>query len=488
MRTKNKKIFLTTLSALAIWAVIGWFFLYYKDFKAGTRQLVEYVPKEALAFIEFDLDKQNFNVYLEEQPPAKKLLEKFMLTNELPASIWRGHIAIDKLALVLFQNDQHQGKFDKAWLVHGRGEIRQLEATALADYYYATRSKQIAVISKSKHAMDLMARHNVIDSLDIAYSDEDADEFIYGYIKVGLLSDKFKGILNNDLIESNPWLGINKEETINWQIGISDEGNILLSFNLGNGKIKKTRGMETEPTNKFLKLDRTIMARDLDLLEVLAVLNKQLNKEKEINLQSLKKFLNDKYKIKVDEMYTFFEQPVLLVLRPRTGAVNLENLFNFNNYYYGIVWQDSFNLPDSRALTNLERFTQNYLAFKYPEKKIKVLPDGTSGFELVARADRFIWQSGQSESGAIRFIKTQETQVAYGWNKHKFVLSNSINLAEALLGARQAEGKDGGYSLKIDTQILNNDYLELGRWLWLKCLNQGETLQVKASLNKIEAD
>ena len=101
--------------------------------------------------------------------------------------------------------------------------------------------------------------------------------------------------------------------------------------------------------------------------------------------------------------------------------------------------------------------------------KTKVLPDGSAGMELVADVEKFNWQDKGDDNFLKKSISYQGGELAYAFMKDKFIFGNSLDLIDLVIKTWQGkEGSDTNtYEVRFDTAIIDNDFLNLGKILWL---------------------
>jgi len=456
---KGKILFLLIISAVAIAliAVVFW----YDNYQEKFRSLSLYAPESALAYVEINLADNDLNNYLDQHQEAKDYLEKFILENEMAANIWRGDAVIDRLGLVILPGES--GQLEKAWLIHGSDDLRKLEATELVDYFYTVLDDQIAVLTKSKKAFKEINSFKQVKGMARLNFKKD-DSLINGFVKGDLWASSWGKITSSILPDKQ--LELKQDKDIIWQLDVA-AGNIEFSFELPL-KLELKNNL-SQPENKMVFLDNTLDIRQIELSMIVDILKESLDNETNIDWNLFGQYVNEKYNINLNELYTFFEQPVSVILKPKRLLLSINELFIFENYNWVIMSQCKPGEKLNIALNNFESLIQNYLAFKYPQMKTKVLPDGSAGMELVADVEKFNWQDKGDDNFLKKSISYQGGELAYAFMKDKFIFGNSLDLIDLVIKTWQGkEGSDTNtYEVRFDTAIIDNDFLNLGKILWL---------------------
>ena len=149
----------------------------------------------------------------------------------------------------------------------------------------------------------------------------------------------------------------------------------------------------------------------------------------------------------------------------------------FKNYEIKIKSSsDGSNNWGKLSYNEITNADETYLAFKFPRTKIKILPDKTQGLELVADTHKFQWsatealtdkQPNPGGKNIIHFIKWDNNELAYCRNDKRFILANSQDLLKNILTAPDYKSYND-YNILIDTDVLDNNFLNLQEKLWLK--------------------
>lgn len=464
MRKEYSRLIILSITGVVVIGLISAVF-WFKNYSRETRVLADFVPTQALGYIEFNLADENFNKYLNESKEAKRVLEEFILSNELPANIWRGEVEIDKLGLILMRGQ------NKAWLIHGRENVLQLEATELVDYYYAALNEETAVLARSQEAMSEVRNYKALSGFGLK---REESGFLYGYAKREMWHDEWR-----ELIESLPLLErIELGDQIGWRFEMDEEGETVfeveVALNNGISLDKRKRSSEN-----FLMVDKSMMMRGILAEPVLALLAEELERGSEIEWEIFEFYLGDKYSVKIEELYTFFDQPVILVLRPKKEIRSWEELFKSKSYSYAVVRGDAQKLLTEEFARSLEDLVSNYMAFKFPETKVKTLPDGTTGLELVAGTERFQWQVVEEGEKTIKSLEYEKGEVAYGWQGGRLVVANSVRLAQDILESQEGEVVSNYIDFKLDGDIFNNKYWRLIDGVWLGSEVEGRRFLIR---------
>ena len=455
---KGKILFLLIISAVAI-ALITVVF-WYDNYQEKFRSLSLYAPESALAYVEINLADNDLNNYLDQHQEAKDYLEKFILENEMAANIWRGDAVIDRLGLVILPGES--GQLEKAWLIHGSDDLRKLEATELVDYFYTVLDDQIAVLTKSKKAFQEINSFKPVKGMGRLDFKKD-DSFINGFVRDDLWASSWEEMVSS-ILPDKQW-GLEQDKDIIWQLAVV-AGEIEFSFELPL-KLELKNNL-SQPENRMVFLDNTLSIRQIELNTIVDILKESLDNETNIDWSLFEQYVDEKYNVHLNELYTFFERPVSVILKPKRLLLSFNELFIFENYDWVIISQSEPGEKLNMALNNFESLIQNYLAFKYPQMKTKVLPDGSAGKELVADTEKFNWQDKSDDNFLKKSISYQGGELAYGLMKDRFIFGSSLGLIELVIKAGQEEENNTStYEVRFDTGIIDNDFLNLGKILWL---------------------
>ncbi|NCP16947.1 hypothetical protein GW853_00190, partial [Candidatus Kuenenbacteria bacterium] len=114
-------------------------------------------------------------------------------------------------------------------------------------------------------------------------------------------------------------------------------GNIEFSFELPL-KLELKNNL-SQPENKMVFLDNTLDIRQIELSMIVDILKESLDNETNIDWNLFGQYVNEKYNINLNELYTFFEQPVSVILKPKRLLLSINELFIFENYNWVIMSQ-----------------------------------------------------------------------------------------------------------------------------------------------------
>jgi len=87
----------------------------------------------------------------------------------------------------------------------------------------------------------------------------------------------------------------------------------------------------------------------------------------------------------------------------------------------------------------------------------------------VADTEKFNWQDKSDDNFLKKSISYQGGELAYGLMKDRFIFGSSLGLIELVIkaGQKEEENNANAYEVRFDTAIIDNDFLNLGRVLWL---------------------
>ena len=301
MVSRNKIIFLIAISlvAVALIAIIFWL----NDYRRQMRSLADFVPPSAIGYVEINLADEALNKYLANNLRAKDLLEQFLLENDLAANIWRGEVEVDRIGWLAFLGED--GKVEKAWLVHGRDDVRKLESVGLEGYYYAILNDRTAVLSRSKRAMNQVRDYKITDGL-LGGEKFDRQGAIFGYLKNDLWRKSMGNLLiSNQLLEK--YFVLDEQGTINWRLDAKDGKNLQFRISIPVEK-NEFKSKSDKKSLSFLALSKKIMVKNFNFGDLGQILENELAAVEDVKLRDLVEYVGNKYKVNVAELYTFFKQ------------------------------------------------------------------------------------------------------------------------------------------------------------------------------------
>jgi len=478
MKHKVAILIVTSLMIIILLA----FFFWFNNQRQQDKQLIDFVPKDTWKYFEINFDNGDLNTLLKEQESIKTAIEKFLIKNGLPINVWKGECKITKLALAQVEAVAAKQKINnKVWLIYSPANIKTLEVLELKNYYLISLTENIVALTDSQPvAIEIKNNKN---SYNLSLTKHSSGGMINGYTKLASYFDKIdEDIAKQKMIEEY----FDMKDNLNWQINIDADGEMIAEFNLPvkNNYIKQ---VFVDTNNEdFIIAPGMMVVRNFNgdiLLELLEnKLEEQFNGGKDL----FEKFLEDKYKIDIKRLYTFFEQPFSVVVQPKNNQLvwnNILNTQNNQNYFYALVWDESSKFIKESDADDLERLIQNYLAFKFPIAKNKILSDGTSGFELVADPAEIVWQSKiLTEGREMRFLIFKNYEYAYIKLADRFIFANSQKIIENILRAENKEGIDEFYDIFISPLVIEDLRLTDLSEIYLGGTVKNNNLEIKAKL------
>ncbi|NMB48074.1 hypothetical protein GYA13_01340 [Candidatus Kuenenbacteria bacterium] len=456
---KKERVKFFVFIALFVLIVIAAVLVLARGRGTGGR-LWQYVPEKTKIFLEFDLTEKKLKNYLIQNKEAKDELESFLMDRGLPAEIWDAGLQIQKVAW--FQIPIEGTGEGEGWVIQSKNDVGQLSAF-LKNFYFKFIDDRVAVITANKDVLTAVDRGPVFSNWEIQTASEAKDNFVCGFWQ------------DDDLMKKSWWSDIwansfdqNEGELFYGEARVDDQDRI--AFFLKTPLVLKKSGVElmveTGAEKERFSQSATFNLRGLknfwpQILEA--------SGEEEASLEAVEDYLNDKYKIETKELYTIFEQSFNLVVRPKEKVEQIENLWQRNRNDYAIVTKITDKEKRETVAHNWETLIINYLAFKFPERREKILPDKTRGEEIVAVPEKFKLASESTTGGEIKTTKVGDFELGYALAGEKLIIFNSVDLAKQILtkGSKQKDDLKGEIENEgvLDTGIFAMPYFQFANWL-----------------------
>lgn len=415
------------LSGLVLAAGI---FLYQYD-QTNKQNLINYIPQGSWYYWQINFNQPELIEELKQNLALKKQIEDWLLESGLPVNIWRGDYRISQLALVKVEikdDNDSQPQTVQAWLIYSPDDLYSLVATELKDYYCKFLNRHIALLTTSEKLITTYQAEGNFNYLFLNNSTDKQQVAALGFIEL----DKYFAQLAKEE-DKNFWLDyIQVGNKLNWILK-AESGKFELAVNLPiTAKWNYQSRVNSSHQARLLKAlpVGTAVWFDFDPQAVLNLLDEELSRRWQVSSDEFKSFMESKYQVELDKLYTFFKQPFYVVIRPRAGQQSLKNLFKTQSYEYALV---SDQPASDEVLNNLKQLISSYLAFQSPTRKIKTLPDGSQGWELVADSQAWPWQEQQISRGRLGSLKIADYEVSYFNHQQGFMLSNSEKLIKDIL-------------------------------------------------------
>ncbi|MFH1890723.1 MAG: hypothetical protein ABIJ91_04145 [Candidatus Kuenenbacteria bacterium] len=457
-KDKKKKIgilFFTALSVVLIMAVI---FFVMQSKKNSQKALVNYAPKTAVLFIELNLSDESLDDNLGDKDTVGNILKEFSLDNDLPQELWQAREKIERIALLKIPAQDKKDDLYKVWLIRSINGIREFEALSLHNYYFSVVSKNTALLSRSLKAINAVNQTAAIDrEKGIEHFGLNGnDNLVYGYVKNEYLENFFKEELANyDFIKK--YIAIKTGDITDWKINLAED-KILIHIGAAlNGDIN-LNGAMTDKAGGIQPIVNAITLNKFSLPGLIEILKSELNNERDNNWSFFVKYMEDKYKINISDLYTFFEQPAILVVQPKNIIASWDEALKMSSYYYTLILKKN-NGDDDAFIDSLEILIQNYLAFKYPAAKETVLPDKTFGTELVADVQSYALENVKGYKN-LKTIKKNDFEFNYLNNQDIIIMGNCKNLLERVLRSYDKEniGNFQNFDISFDFKMIESEW------------------------------
>ncbi len=457
------------------------FFFWFNRLRQENRQLIDFIPQETWQYFEIDFDNKYLKQILKQKKITKRELDNYLINQGLPINLWKSNCKISKLGLAqieLLENDKLRN--EKVWLIYSPTDIKLLETLDLKNYYLIYLTKDIVALTNSE-TLAIKIKNDKSGHFTSLWRNN-SDNIAEGYIKLENYLNNINLIKDKKIIEN--FININKK--LRWNINIDKNKDIIVNFDLAIKNNLLNKDLLKTSNKNFITPINTVVIKDFNGRFIFNILEKKLTEQFGGNEDLFKQLLKKKYHVDIEKLYTLFEQPFSIIIQPRNSELELKKILNNQNtpsYFYGLVWQDNSNLIQADNIVDLKKLIQNYLAFKFPVSRKKILPDGTSGFELVADPDQMIWQTKILQNGEeMHFLKFKNYEYAYIQIKDKFIFANSEKMINNILRAPEKEEKDSFYNIFISPKIIeriNNSDLSN---IYLGAVVKGNYLKIKSKL------
>lgn len=454
-------IFLPALLILFAGAV----FLLVKNYYHSDELLWRYAPKKSVAFMELNLADKKFVDYLGKNSQAKKQLENFLQDNGLPVGIWQAGIEIKKIGLFVVEVSGQDKRKERGWIINSRNNVAQLSAF-FSGYYYHPVNNKLAIITKSKEAMQAVREAQYFSDLNFEKRNRNAGGFGLGFFRTDFWSDA--NLTNEEKIIFQSSFTSDDDGLIYWQAAINNKEEIDFQISLpwaaGDNQLawqKDAAAGDVFFSNKSLVLKVEGMKNVWKAIAVGA-------KSAVLDRAMVETYIGDKYQTNIKELYKIFEQPFTLVIRPKIKIKQPSNFLSLEHNDFVVLSKQLPSADKAAVIENLEALIKNYTAFQFPEKRWKILVDGTKGYEVVADPSRFIFTQESYERGELRFIRAADFELGYFLSDEKIMIFNSVVLAKSVLdqpGIGAEDNEAGGVmaDLIFDPEILDMPYLSFAK-------------------------
>ncbi len=476
LRIKLNRNFLIILLATALVLVVS--ILIYQRYQYQQHFLINYLPRGSWYYWQINLGQVDLVEELRQDLALKRQLEDWLLMEGLPVNVWRGDYRIGQLALVKAEIDYRgEKRLVEGWLVYSPDDIYSLVATELENYYCKFLNQHVALLTKSEELIRFYQPTKA--DLDRFWLDKLMDEdktVAGGFVKL----EKYFGNLFKGNEESVWQDYLSGEGRLNWLAQAKDRGfQIRVDLPVKASLLGGLYAVNSRQISSIKILPEGVgVWFDFRPQVIIESLNSELANYWKVDPIKLKSFIEAKYQVDFNSLYTFFEQPYYVIFRARNQPQSLTGLFNISNYEYAIIGEQEI---DERALFVLKQMSSAYVAFKYPIKKKKTLPDGSQGWELVAESSSWPWREQEIAGGELGVLKTPRYELSYFNYQGGFMLSNSEKLIKDILLS--------GQTVDLTERDEKEVWIESSFWRsW--GLGTGYEVEIKSkyNLNKLQLD
>lgn len=411
-------------------------------------------PKEIAVWADFNLANQELVKYLDGNVEAQNQLKRFFVNNDWPVALNQSGVEIRRAARIIIPDEKTGEITVGGWVVRSKDNIDQLNAF-LSGYYYQTLDKRTMVFAKDQRVVRAVSGQKNGQRINGQQERLAREAAVYvvgqniGWQKISGKDTAIDWLKSKIRVEQTGivfgWLkAADKELTFGLELPIK----------LGDRKIKSNEAAQPVAIRGAISLG-------LEGISNLWSLMTQASENDYGSKEKIEKQVSEKYQTDITKLYTIFEQPLILVVRPRRPMVNFRELLDLDRNDYVLVSDFEGQTDEVMVAGGLETFGKNYLAFKFPEKRQKILPDKTVGYEIVANPEKFLVETEKLSKGELKFIALGEQQWGYGWQGKKLLIFNAKELARTVGEAQLERGETRGREneMIIDAQVLGGEWL-----------------------------
>ncbi|HRY63271.1 MAG TPA: hypothetical protein P5267_01530 [Patescibacteria group bacterium] len=449
----------------------------------GGETLWRYIPSETKIFVEFDLADKNLDEYFKTNKKAKEELEKFLFDNELPVEIWQSGIEVQRVAMFVMETNMAEKKMENGWIIRAKNEVGQLNVF-LSNFYYKPLDKRTAIITKSKEVMQATRDKQTFFGVDMGREKKLQGALAYGFWESDWLATNMGGSEIMKIFKNS--FSAEQDSLIFWQAVLDSQQKVVWQIDLPL-KLEASRQIlaNTNQLAGVYYFDQALTLKSGGINNLWPVISAAMSEE-ELDKEEIERYINDKYQTEIKELYTIFEQPFILVVQPSDKVSNLDKLVQIDKNDYVII-SELAGGGDKETLTrDVEGIIKNYLAFKFPEKRQKILPDKSVGYEIVADPEKFPLMTESLAQGEIKFARVQEFELGYGWMGNKLVIFNSVELTKRVLAEAELARGSGQFresdNVIVDAAILGVPYLDFADFVGFEIKSEGARIIINGSI------
>ncbi len=454
---KFKYLLVSTLVVTTLF-LAGLFFNEY-FYNQKNVELIEYAPLKSVVYVELNLANESLQNYFEDNLSAKRAMQKYILDEKFKKEIFTDEVALKSMAYLVLKDDRDEPNLSKMWLFKG-DNIDMIKAMDLEGYYIRELSPNVLAVSLNRDYLSQLKRQPVSNQKKVM------DDNQVG--RVFFTLDELRNFINKVGNMYLPKSLVAKGQNRIWgDIFIKqDELNLRMQVEAGNFlKSLSQNTIEATLNNKtfvFLPLQDVVQIRSVDLISLGQVLSQTYKSLENFNNLAWINFIEMKYKFNFNNLYTFFKQPIFIVMRPGFNDRDMSKMFNFKKIEFVLAWQKE-KVIDKKTRMNFENLIGSYLAFNNPVIKEKILPDKTVGLERVADVDNYVWQVVNQPHDKVIYRKLSHPQgeVVYFSDEDMFLVGNSRDLLDRVRRAGLNNNLDNNYPaessmIKIGNQVFKN--------------------------------
>ncbi len=440
--TNKKEIIAVWLGVAAVVLSVGSVWLWQQKRQVS---LLSFAPRGTSDYWQLNFEQPEFKEKIKTDSDFKAGLEKWLSSFDLPVNIWRGDYSVEKLARAKVAWQGKNGKREEAyaWLIYSRDDLSDVVATGLKGYYCRLINRHVAMLTES-------------EKLNYAYRPLKSDVDREYARRLGNIKNSAAGGFNQLYVSE--LAGDKKEKVIlSWLVETSGKRDFKFLINW----YSQRTGLLWQPMNvgaakrlNFKLPPAAVLWSGNNLDGLIDGALEHIRRETDIDMEELKAFIESKYKVNLNLLYTFFEQPFYVLFKPKK-EMDLHGLSDARNYDYALL---AYGLPNDKAWEQVKKMISAYHAFQYPEKKKKFLPDGSFGWELRANIAGWLWTERKEKEAERGWLARRPL----GWNyylrkkKPLFILSSSRSWLDEVV--KWQAGKESNLKQLGSGLFFNGDF------------------------------
>ncbi|NQU78006.1 hypothetical protein HQ544_04900 [Candidatus Falkowbacteria bacterium] len=145
----------------------------------------------------------------------------------------------------------------------------------------------------------------------------------------------------------------------------------------------------------------------------------------------------------------------LLILKSKDTKISqepaLSRVEGWQNYNYCLIISNINNLvPESAQIQKIEQIAKNVFAKRFPNEEKTTLPDNSTITQLVARPEKFSFETKKLASFSLKYLKKPNFEFAYAFLPDKIIFSDSISFLEQVISQKNIQNQE-----KVENSLVN---------------------------------